>query len=46
LKDAAMYIQRLPKAEQRREHWLIAVETLINCAEGHDFPFHASTAML
>jgi hypothetical protein len=41
-----MYIQRLPKAEQRREHWLIGVETLIKCAEGHDFLFYANTAML
>jgi hypothetical protein len=41
-----MYIQSHPKAEQRREHWLIAEETLINCAEGHDFLFHANTAVL
>jgi len=41
-----MYIQKLPKAEQQREHWQTAVVTLINCAEGRDFLFHANAAML
>ncbi len=46
LKDAATYIQKLPKAEQQRARWQLAVQTLINCAEGRDFPFHANATML
>lgn len=38
LDDAARFIQKLPKAEQQRAHWQLAVQTLIDCAEGRDFP--------
>lgn len=43
--DAARYIQKLPKAEQQKPHWQLAVETLINTAEGRDFLFHANIAV-
>ena len=33
LRDAADYIQKLPKAEQAEPHWQIAVENLIRAAE-------------
>lgn len=46
LEDAAQHIQRLPKAEAQRAHWQLAVETLINCAEGRDFLMHARIAVL
>ncbi|SIO51867.1 hypothetical protein SAMN05443247_07068 [Bradyrhizobium erythrophlei] len=46
LEDAARFIQKLPKAEQQRAHWQLAVETLINCAEGRDLLFHARVAVL
>ena len=36
LEDAALYIQKLSKAEQLRAHWQLAVATLIDCAEGRD----------
>ena len=39
-------IQRLPKAEQQLPHWQLAVEALINCAEGRDFLMHARIAAL
>jgi hypothetical protein len=45
LEDAARYIQNLPKAEQLKPHWQLAVETLINTAEGRDFLFHANIAV-
>lgn len=44
LRDAALFIQRLPKSEQQKLHWQLAVETLINTAEGHDLMFHANIA--
>ena len=44
--EAARYIQRLPKAEQQLPHWQLAVEALINCAEGRDFLMHARIAAL
>jgi uncharacterized protein YndB with AHSA1/START domain len=34
------------KAEQQRAHWQLAVEILINCAEGRDLLFHARVAVL
>jgi hypothetical protein len=46
LQDAARFIQRLPKAEQRLPHWQLAVETLINCAEGRDFVMNARIGVL
>jgi hypothetical protein len=33
LRDAADYIQRLPKAKQAEPHWQIGVEHLIRAAE-------------
>jgi hypothetical protein len=38
LKDAARYIQKLPKAEQQTEEWQTAVEVLILVAESRDGP--------
>lgn len=46
LRDAALFIQRLPKSEQQKPHWQLAVQTLINTAEGRDLTFHANVAML
>jgi hypothetical protein len=46
LEDAARYIQRLPKAEQQRPHWQLAVETLVDCAERRDFLMRARIGML
>jgi hypothetical protein len=34
LRQAASYIQKLPKAEQAKTHWQDAVEHLIKAAEG------------
>ena len=33
LREAATYIVRLPRAEQKKEHWLTAVEMLMMAAE-------------
>jgi hypothetical protein len=38
LKDAARYIQKLPKAEQQIEEWQTAVEALILVAESNGGP--------
>jgi hypothetical protein len=38
LKDAARYIQKLPKAEQQIEEWQTAVEVLILVAESNGGP--------
>ena len=46
LKDAANYIQKLPKAEQDLEEWQTAVACLIGAAEGRDFIMHARIGML
>lgn len=46
LEDAAQFIQRLPKADQQRPHWQLAVETLINTAEGCDLMFRARIAVM
>ena len=34
LRDAATYIQKLPKAQQKQQHWQTAVDMLIRAAEG------------
>jgi hypothetical protein len=34
LRDAANYIQRLPKAQQKLPHWQAAEDMLIRAAEG------------
>jgi hypothetical protein len=41
LKDAADYIMKLPKAEQKLAEWQTAVRCLIGAAEGRDFIMHA-----
>src|ERR1700724_2219236 len=38
LKDAARYIQKLPKAEQKVEEWQTAIEALILVAESKGGP--------
>ena len=46
LKDAATYITKLPKAEQKAREWQTAVHCLIGAAEGRDFLMHARIGML
>jgi hypothetical protein len=46
LKDAADYIQRLPKAEQKVEQWQTAIHCLIGAAGGRDFLMHAHIGVL
>ena len=46
LRDAANYIQRLPKAQQRLPPWQTAVEALIVAAEGRGPLLHARVGML
>jgi hypothetical protein len=47
LRDAANYIQKLPKAQQQLPHWQTAVEMLMRAAEGSSaWPMMARIAML
>ena len=46
LKDAASYIMKLPKAEQKFEEWQTATEVLIMAAEGRGPLMHARIGML
>ena len=46
LRDAADYIQKLSKAEQKLPHWQAAVEALIMAAEGRGPLLHACVGML
>jgi hypothetical protein len=46
LKDAASYILKLPKAEQKLEEWQTASEILIKAAEGRDFLMHARIGVM
>jgi hypothetical protein len=46
LKDAADYIMKLPKAEQKREKWQTAIHCLLGAAEGRDFAMHARIAAM
>jgi hypothetical protein len=46
LEDAAAYIMKLPKAEQKLTEWQTATEILIGAAEGRDFLTHARIGML
>src|SRR6202030_4375480 len=46
LKDAADYIMKLPKAEQKLEEWQTAGRILIQATEGRDFLMHARIGML
>jgi hypothetical protein len=41
LKDAADYIQSLPKTDQKAEQWQTAIHCLIGAVEGRDFLMHA-----
>jgi hypothetical protein len=45
LRDAAVYVQSLPRATQKREEWQRAVRILIAAAEGRDFLMHASRSL-
>jgi hypothetical protein len=46
LKNAADYIMKLPKAEQKHEKWQTAVEMLIMAAEGRGPLMHARIGVL
>jgi hypothetical protein len=46
LRDAAKYIQKLPKAEHDKAHWQTAGECLIAAAEGRGPLLHARSGML
>jgi hypothetical protein len=46
LKDAADYIMGLPKKVHDAPHWQIAMEQLIDAAEGRNFIMHARIAVL
>jgi hypothetical protein len=46
LRDAALYIQCLPRAEQSKPHWQAACEALILVAEGNGPVMLARIAML
>jgi len=46
LRDAASYIMKLPKAEQKLEAWQTATEPLIMAAEGRGPLMHAGIAVM
>ena len=46
LKDAADYIMALPKKVHDAPHWQLAMEQLIDAAEGRNFVMHARIAVL
>lgn len=46
LHDAVNYIQALPKAEQEKPHWQLAVSILIAVAERRDPILHARIAIM
>lgn len=46
LRDAAVYITRLPKSEQAKPHWQAAAEALLMAAEGRGPLLHARVGML
>src|SRR5260370_115268 len=46
LKDAAAYIMALPKKASDTEPWQIAMEQLIDAAEGRNFIMHARIGMM
>jgi hypothetical protein len=46
LKDAAAYVMALPKREAEAERWQIAMEQLIDAAEGRNFIMHARIGMM
>src|SRR5450631_448156 len=46
LRDAALYIKKLPKVEQDLEEWQAAIACLIGTAEGRDFVMHSRIGLL
>jgi hypothetical protein len=46
LKNAADYIMKLPKAEQKHEKWQTAIEVLIMAAEGRGPLMHARIGVM
>jgi hypothetical protein len=46
LRDAASYIMKLPKAEQKLEAWQTATEPMIMAAEGRGPLMHAGIAVM
>ena len=46
LKDAADYIMALPKKAHDAPYWQLAMEQLIDAAEGRNFIMHARIAVL
>lgn len=46
LRDAATFIQKLPKSKQQLPHWQAAIEALIMAAEGRGPLLHARVGML
>ena len=46
LKNAADYIMKLPKAEQKHEKWLVAIEVLIMAAEDRGPLMHARIGVM
>ena len=46
LKDAADYILKLPKKTAAAPHWQLAMEQLIDAAEGRNFVMHARIGVL
>jgi hypothetical protein len=46
LKDAAQYVRKLPKAEQKHEKWEAAIEALIMAAEDRGPLLHARIGVL
>ena len=46
LKNAADYIMKLPKAEQKQEKWQTAVKVLIMAAKGRGPTMHARIGVL
>ena len=46
LQDAANYIMKLPKAEQKLEEWQTATEVLIMAAEGRGPLMHARIGVM
>jgi hypothetical protein len=46
LQDAATFIMKLPKAEQKHEKWQVAVKVLIMAAEGRGPSMHARIGVM
>jgi hypothetical protein len=46
LECAARYIKKLSNAEQESQHWQLAIEQLIDAAEGRNFVMQARIGLL